>query len=44
VLAFGREPGPSALIAVLMLAFYIPMGYYTDRFFWRRRMRQQQDR
>ena len=42
VVAFGREVVPSVLISMLMLVFYIPMGYYTDRFFWRRRMRQEQ--
>ena len=23
-----------------MLVFYVPMSYYTDRFFYQRRMRQ----
>ena len=25
-----------------MLAMYVPMGYYVDRFFYRRRLRQLQ--
>lgn len=36
-LAFGRPPGASAAVSVVMLAFYIPLGYYVDRFFYRRR-------
>jgi hypothetical protein len=25
-------------ISVLMMAFYVPLGYYVDRFLWRRRI------
>lgn len=33
-----RRPVPSSVaVAVLMLAFYIPMGYVIDRFFYNRR-------
>ena len=28
-------------ISVLMLAFYVPLGYHVDRFMWRRRMAKQ---
>jgi hypothetical protein len=40
VLAFGREPLPSAGIALLMVGFYVPMAYLTDRFFHGRQMRK----
>jgi hypothetical protein len=39
--AFGREVGPSAALAGFMLAFYIPMAYYTDRFFYNRARRKE---
>ena len=41
-LAFGRDVGQAALLSVVMLGMYVPMGYYLDRFMWRRRMRQLQ--
>jgi hypothetical protein len=41
-LAFGRPVGASLVLAVALLGVYIPLGYYVDRFFWRRRMRQLQ--
>ena len=33
---FGRPLGSAVAIAVFMLVFYIPMAYYTDRFFYNR--------
>lgn len=39
-LAFGRPAGAAAGLAGFMLLFYVPMGYLTDRFFYRRRMRE----
>jgi hypothetical protein len=42
VLIFGRPPLPSALISLLMVGFYVPMSYYLDGFFYRRRLRQAQ--
>lgn len=41
VVAFGEEPGPSLGLAAFMLLFYIPMAYYTDRFFYHRQLRKQ---
>jgi hypothetical protein len=38
----GYELGPAAGLTALMLAMYIPLGYYIDRAMYRRRMRQQQ--
>jgi Flp pilus assembly protein TadB len=40
VVIFSRPVGASVLLAVFMLAFYIPLSYYTDSFFYRRRSRQ----
>ena len=41
VVAFGEKPGPSLGLAAFMLLFYIPMAYYTDRFFYQRQLRKQ---
>jgi hypothetical protein len=41
-LAFGRPPLASAGIAVLMLGFYVPMSFLVDRFFYQRRLRQEE--
>jgi hypothetical protein len=35
--AFGRPAGEAVGLSVVMLALYVPLGYYVDRFFWRRR-------
>jgi hypothetical protein len=40
VLLFSRDIGPSAAIAGAMIAFYTPMAYFTDQFFYNRRLRQ----
>ncbi|HEU4701558.1 MAG TPA: hypothetical protein VFS37_03675 [Conexibacter sp.] len=32
-----QQLGPKLLIAVFMLAVYVPMGYYTDLWIYRRR-------
>lgn len=42
VLIFRRPLAPSLVLSVFMLAIYVPLGYYTDRFFYRRRQRQRQ--
>lgn len=42
VLVFSRPIPAAAALAVLMLAFYIPMGYFIDNFFYRRRQRQRE--
>ena len=42
VFAFGRPPGAALALAAFMLAFYIPMGFFIDRFLYRRRQRQRQ--
>jgi Flp pilus assembly protein TadB len=42
VLLFKRPMAPALGLGVLMLAFYVPMGYFIDRFFYNRRQRQRQ--
>ena len=38
VLLLGRTVVQAALLAAFMLLLYIPLGYYTDRFMYRRRV------
>jgi hypothetical protein len=40
IVAFGQDPGPAVTLALLMFLLYIPMGYYTDLFIYRRRQRR----
>jgi hypothetical protein len=40
--AFQRPMGASAALAATMLIFYIPMAYYTDKFFFNRRIAELQ--
>jgi hypothetical protein len=40
LLVFGRPPAASIAFGALMLGFYIPFGFYVDRYMWRRRQRQ----
>ena len=37
VAAFGRSFGEALVLSVVMLAMYVPLGYYVDRFFYNRR-------
>ncbi len=39
LLAFGRPFGEALALSVVMVAIYVPLGYYFDRFFWRRRQK-----
>jgi hypothetical protein len=42
VIGLFRQPIAGALsISLLMFALYIPLGFYTDRFLYNRRQRQQ---
>jgi hypothetical protein len=41
-LAFGRPAGAALGLSAVLLLIYVPLGYYVDTFFWRRRMRQLQ--
>jgi Flp pilus assembly protein TadB len=36
-LAFGYSFGGSLALSAVMLAMYVPLGYYVDRFFYARR-------
>ena len=39
LLVFKKPIGASIAFGAFMLAVYIPMGFYIDRFMWRRRQR-----
>jgi hypothetical protein len=39
LLVLGRPVGVAIAFSAFMLVFYIPMGFYIDRFMWRRRQR-----
>jgi hypothetical protein len=39
LIAIHRPVAGSIALGVFALAFYIPMGFYMDRFLWRRRQR-----
>ena len=41
-LVFQRPVGSAAVLSVVMLGMYVPMGYYIDRFMYTRRLRQLQ--
>jgi hypothetical protein len=40
VLAFGQPMGSAVALGGFMLLLYIPIGYYTDTFFYNRRQQQ----
>jgi hypothetical protein len=40
VLLFHQKIGPALGLGAFVFAFYIPLGYYTDRFVYQRRMRK----
>lgn len=40
LLVLGRPPVASIGFGVFMLAFYVPLGFYFDRWLWRKRQRQ----
>lgn len=37
---FGQKPGPAISLAAFMVLIYLPLGYYTDLFMYRRRQRK----
>ncbi|MTD42923.1 hypothetical protein GKE82_01040 [Conexibacter sp. W3-3-2] len=39
-LLFGQAVAPTIALAAFMFLVYIPLGYYTDLFIYRRRMKQ----
>ena len=40
ILALGRPVGASIALGGFMLLLYIPIGYFTDSFFYKRRQQQ----
>jgi hypothetical protein len=40
----GQPPVSSALIAILMMGFYMPMAYLMDRFFYQRHQRKEAEK
>ena len=42
VFAFGETLLQGVLFGAFMFALYVPLGYYTDRFFYRRRQRKKE--
>ena len=43
VLAFGRPFGEGLALSAVMLVMYVPLGYYVDSFFYRRRLKRERD-
>lgn len=41
-LLFGQPVGGAIVLTVIAAFFYVPLGYYTERFFHQRRMARQQ--
>jgi hypothetical protein len=37
---FKQQPGAAISLAAFMVLIYLPMGYYTDLFLYRRRQRK----
>jgi hypothetical protein len=42
VVIFRRPVAAALVLGVVMIALYLPMSYYTDRFLYNRRQRQKQ--
>ena len=42
ILFFDQKVGQAVAMSVFVFAFYIPLGYFTDRFVYQRRLRKQQ--
>src|SRR5690349_20251239 len=40
ILAFKQKVGPALGLGALVFLFYIPLGYYTDRFVYQRKLRK----
>src|SRR5262245_52440043 len=41
---FGQKPIASAVIAILMLGFYVPMAFLMDRFLYNRHLRKEAEK
>jgi len=44
VLAFSQPVGSAVALTAFVFLFYIPLGYYTDSFLYKRRMRSEEKR
>jgi Flp pilus assembly protein TadB len=44
VVIFGRSIASALILGAVMVVLYLPMSYYTDRFLYKRRLRQKQVR
>ena|SRR6266480_6954852 len=42
VVIFHQKPANALVLGVVMVALYLPMSYYTDRFLYNRRQRRKQ--
>jgi hypothetical protein len=42
ILLFKQDVGPALGLGAFVFLFYIPLGYYTDRFVYQRKLRKQQ--
>jgi len=42
LILFQQPPVSAIFIAIVMFGFYIPLGYYTDVFLYKRRVRKEQ--
>lgn len=41
LILFQQPPVSAVFVAFVMFGLYIPMGYYTDRFLYQRRLRKE---
>jgi Flp pilus assembly protein TadB len=41
ILLFKQKVGPALGLGAFVFLFYIPLGYYTDQFVYRRKLRKQ---
>jgi Flp pilus assembly protein TadB len=39
VIGFGQKVGPAIALTAFVFVLYIPLGYYTDSFLYKRRLR-----
>jgi Flp pilus assembly protein TadB len=40
LIILNQPPAASVLVALIMVAVYVPMGFYTDKFLYERRLRK----
>src|SRR4051812_42572559 len=42
ILLFKQDVGPALGLGLFVFLFYVPLGYYTDKFIYQRKLRKQQ--